>query len=186
YAADNPIMAIGLYDIAPNAGAPDSTGCAHGYRLRLKISNNEPGVLQLSGARVELMTIDHETLVFELDGGTQPNPFTFESSQTVSPATDRKPTTAIFEVEAVRAAHAPMLTDFDKKQILAEITVLGTDADDKPIAFRPFLYPIDICDRCLTMCGSRLTPEQTREDFAMGQCDDNAGADGRICFDPDC
>lgn len=190
YANDNPITAHGLLDIS-TGGTRDSTGCEQSYRLHLKVVSNEPGVLQLSGASVQLMTRDQETLLFDSEDPPVANPFNSIASSTLIPAADSDFATGIVEVEAVRVDHQKYLSDFVGDQILAAIRLQGSDASDAPITFRPFLFPIEICDGCLTACASSYGPgappvTPTREDLVGDRCNDNSGSDGRFCFDPGC
>ena len=186
YALDNPIEANGLMDIATSGNGGDA--CKHDYRVRLKVASEEPGVLQLMGATVTLMDQDQNVLKFATADPPLPNPFTYVSSMTALPAAGGETTTTIFEVEVVRAAHAPYLSAFDGKAILASITVQALDKDDAPVTFRPFVYPITICDGCLTRCLHQdVLDEMLQVSDVLGDhCDDNSGTDDRICIDPDC
>jgi hypothetical protein len=187
----------GLYDISPGGGA-DSTACDVPYRVHLLVNSflkpnadtqlgrAEPNILQLHSAEVRLMTLQRETLTFDDEADPLPNPFLVTTNNSLFPAVGSTPSSGIAAVEVVPTAYAPYLSDFVGDQILAEIQIQGTTTGDVDVEFKPFDYPIEICDGCLTMCGSILTPELTRESFAMDQCDDNSGSDGRICFDPDC
>jgi hypothetical protein len=73
-------------------------------------------------------------------------------------------------------------------QILAEIQIFGTTTGDVDIDFKPFVYPIELCDGCLHVCRQRDIRDKMRdeEDFIGQMCNDNSGIDGRVCIDPDC
>lgn len=186
YTGDNAVVQIGEYDIAPGAMS-GSTGCEQGYGVWLGIASEEPGVIQLTGATVELMTVNRERLGFDSEENGPPNPFTFESTRTLIPPAGQETARGVYQVQAIGTEYAPYLGDFVGQQLLVEIRLHGRDELDVPISFRPFVFPLEICDGCLSRCESLLIANMIRrEDFAMGQCDDNAGADGRICWDPDC
>jgi hypothetical protein len=132
------------------------------------------------------MTLQRETLVFDEEDPPLPNPFLVTTNNSLFPAVGSTPSSGVAAVEVVPTAYSPYLADFVGDQILAEIQIQGTTTGDVDVEFKPFDYPIEICDGCLTRCASTLTPENTREDIAGDECDDNSGQDGRICFDPDC
>jgi hypothetical protein len=196
-ASNNTFFDHGLYDISPGKGA-DSTICDVPYRVHLLVNSflkpnadtmlgrAEPNILQLHSAEVRLMTLQRETLLFDEEDPPLPNPFLVTTNNSLFPAVGSTPSSGVAAVEVIPTAYAPYLSDFDGDQILAEIKIQGTTTGDVDVEFKPFDYPIEICDGCLTMCFSKLTSEMTREDFAMDECDDNSGQDGRICFDPDC
>ena len=186
YTSDNPVRANGLLDIAEGAKR-GSSSCLHGYDLALAIASEESGVLQLTGATIELMTVDRESLVFEAFENKLPNPFVFESSRALIPAAAGESARGVYQVQAITAQHESYLGDYDGQRIIAEVKLHGLDAEDRALTFRPFVFPIEICYGCLSRCTSLLLEQQmSREDFAMDDCDDNSGSDGRICWDPDC
>ena len=93
----------------------------------------------------------------------------------------------MYQLEAVSAEHASLLADFAGERVVVEVKLHGLDDQDRAITFRPFVFPLEICEGCLARCSSELISQMlTREDVAMGQCDDNSGSDGRICWDPNC
>jgi hypothetical protein len=190
YASDNATMQVGLFDIAPrgdSTSANASAGpCAHAYRLHLKIASDEPGVLQFSGATITLMSSRQETISFDRVSPAVPNPFMYLSSMTLLPAAGGATATGIFEIEVVPQGYASQLDGFVGSQVLASISLQALDADDAPVTFRPFIYPITLCDGCLSICTTSLAPGTTRQDVVRDKCDDNSGSDNRICIDPDC
>ena len=93
-------------------------------------------------------------------------------------------------MEVIPVDYAAQLRDsmFVGGPILAEIRIFGTTTGDKDVEFRPFDYPIELCDGCLTLCARADIRDRMLDeaDFSDGQCQDNSGQDGRICIDPDC
>lgn len=189
---------IGLYDIAPG-GTPLGNRCEHPYFVNLLVNSflrsnaqndigrSEPNILQLHSAEVLLTTVAKEVIDFNR-GDPLPNPFLVTTNNSLPPSRGTNPTTGIAAVEAIPVAYAEQLNNFDGKQILAEIQIFGTTTGDVDVDFRPFVFPIEICNGCLTLClGDIAAAGDVPDDYVdSGECDDNAGADGRVCFDPDC
>jgi hypothetical protein len=189
----------GLYDIAPG-GKAGADGCDSPYRVHLLVNSflkpnadtmlgrAEPNILQLHSAEVKLMTLQRETLVFDEEDPPLPNPFLVTTNNSLFPAMGSTPSSGIAAVEVIPSAYAPYLSDYVGKQVLAEIQILGTTTGDVDVEFKPWSYAIEICDGCLSRCAAELSGDGAlkREDFAMDECDDNSGQDGRICWDPGC
>lgn len=188
----------GLYDISPGAKS-GTTGCESPYRVHLLVNSYlrpnsdtslgraEPNILQLHSAEVTLKTLAGETLSFDAEDEELPNPFLVTTNNSLFPAMGSTPASGVAAVEVIPTAYAQYLQDFVGQEILAEIQILGTTTGDVDIEFKPFSYPIEICDGCLSRCASYLIETMMdRKDYAMDECDDNAGADGRMCWDPQC
>ena len=188
YASDSPIYPIGQYDVNP--GFTSEMNCARGYRVTLRVASTESEILQLLGATVTLMNRDHEPIVFDEGGPDAINPFTYDGTATFLSAAEGTPATGLFTIEAIRRSHAATLADerFIGGQILAEVQLHARDAADNPLDLRPFIYPIDLCDGCLSLCEQADIRDQMRipEDVIGDACADNAGQDGRVCIDPGC
>ena len=196
---------IGLYDIAQN-GDPKSggTACFRPYVVNLLVNSYlrsninttlgraEPNVLQLHNAEVKLTDINGSTIVFDRDKkNILPNPFSVSTNNSLFPSTGTTPSTGIASLEAVPKVYSSQLDSFatNNAQIQAHIQIFGTTTGDVDVNFKPFVYPIEICDGCLTACLSRVVgtdAKLTRMEAVKNNCDDNAGADDRVCFDPDC
>lgn len=190
----------GKYDIwgaGQSISDPDSTNCGRPYFVHLLVNSflransdtalgrAEPNILQLDRAQVTLTDLEKNILIF--DGGKQPNPFLVTTNNTLQPASGNGASTGVATVEAIPLAYADFLSDFVNQQILAEIQIYGTTTGDVNIDLKPFVYPIEICDGCLTKCNAELVAAKIdRDDIVNGQCDDNAGADGRYCIDELC
>ena len=203
-ASADTFWAGGLYDIASEAPGSNSGACDEPYRIALKVNSflransdpdlgrAEPNYLNVHSAEVKLMNLQRQTLLFEASDGTLPNPFLGTTVGIIGPSSGDEPAAAIAWVEVIPAAYAPFLSDFVNDQILAEMQLFGTTTGAVDIDFQPFTYPIEVCDGCLTICSTALAPTNitegapTRGDLADGECDDNAGADGRFCVDPGC
>ena len=198
---------IGLYDIAPGGGEligqDPTTSCRGPYFVHLLVNSflrpnadamlgrAEPNILQLHSAEVKLMSIQRQSIRFTNDAGEVvfPNPFLVPTNNSLFPATGSTPATGVAAIEVIPADYAPFFDneDFVGAQILAEIQIFGTTTGDVDVEFKPFLYPIEICYGCLTLCASAIDGEElTMEEVIGGECDDNAGADGRYCIDPEC
>jgi len=198
-ASGSTFFSSGLYDISEGA-KQGSAGCDSPYRVHLLVNSflkpnadtmlgrAEPNILQLHSAKVELTTLSGDPLRFEAEDPPLPNPFLVTTNNSLFPAQGATPTAGVAAVEVIPTAYALYLGDFIGQEIMAVIQIQGTTTGDVDVEFKPFSYPIEICDGCLSRCSSLLLGMGAvkREDFAMDECDDNAGADGRICWDPEC
>jgi hypothetical protein len=198
--SSNVFFPIGRYDIAQNGnGVGDA--CAHPYVVHLLVNSYlrpnsdmtlgraEPNILQLHSAEVRLMSIDKKTLAFGEPGSKSalPNPFLVITNNSLFPAQGNTPSTGIAGLEAIPVAYAPYLTKFKGRQILADIQIFGTTTGDVDVDFKPFVYPIEICDGCNTVCQGKIeAAKKTREDVVGDHCDDNSGNDDRVCIDSGC
>lgn len=193
----NRFYPIGLYDISP--GEVDA--CSNPYVVNLLVNSflrpnsdpmlgrAEPNILILNNAEVKLMDIQRRTIQFTAGGTNLPNPFLVPTSNALAPSTGSEPSMAVAAVEVIPVDYAAQLNSdmFVGAQIMAEIQIFGTTTGDVDIEFKPFLYPIEICDGCLTFCNGDLMEDSIDPDELIGdQCADNSGQDGRVCIDPDC
>jgi len=191
------VLPHGSYDISPGGGG--FKFCKRSYFAFLKVlsylrstvdiglGRPETNVLQLNSAEVRLMNLQRAQLVFEGSDPMLPNPFQVTANSTVQPGDGETASEAVVPVEVIPAAYASGLTKLVGSKVLAEIKVFGTTTGDIDIDFKPYVFPIDICDGCLTRCEGDLAGSNvTLEDLIGDRCDDNAGADGRVCIDPDC
>jgi hypothetical protein len=202
--SSNVFFPIGRYDIAKNAPHNDAGGdaCAHPYVVHLLVnsylrSNSdqmlgraEPNILQLHSAEVRLMSIDKKTLEFgdPDDPKRLPNPFLVITNNSLFPAQGSTPSTGIAGLEAIPVAYAPYLTKFRGRQILADIQIFGTTTGDVDVDFKPFVYPIEICDGCNSLCLKKdiTNNKMSPEDITGDHCADNSGNDDRVCIDTNC
>jgi hypothetical protein len=194
---------IGTYDIA-EGGPTGGDYCKRPYVMHLLVNSYlrpnantmigraEPNILQLHSAEVRLMDLNKKTLQFkgDKDSGALPNPFLVATNNSLFPASGTSPSIGVAAVETIPARYAPFLTMFNDSQILAEIQIFGTTTGDVDVDFKPFTYPIDICDGCLKYCANKqlkLNGDiKKRQDLIGDTCDDDSGNDNRICIDPDC
>jgi hypothetical protein len=192
---------IGRYDIAP-AGSKSALGtnCAHPYVVNLLVNSYlrpntdmtlgraEPDILQIHSAEVRLTNIKQETISFDRVKPPLPNPFLVNTANSLFPSTGTAPATGVAAVQAIPKVYASQLDGFDGSQILAHIQVFGTTTGDVDINFKPFVYPIEICSNCLTLCDSDLKKAgvMMRSEITKGHCDDNSGSDDRVCIDSGC
>jgi hypothetical protein len=190
---DNKYVAVGSYDIAGST-TMRSPYCQKSYYTHLLVNSNlkanarsatgraEPNVLQVTEAEISLFDIEQDGIIPFSKG--LPNPFRVKANITVPPTSSDDPTQGEVPVETIPLGYASQLDDYVGKQILAEITLFGTTIGDVDIDFRPFSFPIYICQGCMTRCLSDFGPMATKQDVYGDNCDDNAGADGRICVIP--
>jgi hypothetical protein len=195
-------MAVGSFDIAKGAdydGARKSTACQNSYYLHLLVNSNlksnaneatgraEPNVLQIDEAEVELIDIEQQaTIGFDAKANPLPNPFRVKVNNSLPPTTGSEPQKGVVAVETIPAGYDEQLRDYIDKQILAQVQIFGTTTGDVDIDFKPFTFPIKICEGCMTLCGGALDEGDSQTDIYGDQCPDNAGADGRVCVDATC
>jgi hypothetical protein len=186
-------QSVGHYDISPGAEG----ACDVPYRIHLQLNSYlrengdrdlgraEPNILRVHSAEVRLMNLQRQTLAFTDENPPLPNPFLVTTNGILMASEGSEPTKGVAAIEVIPVAYAPYLRQFRNDQIIAEIQVLGTTTGDVDIEMQPFRYPIEICEGCLTVCAGALDPMMLGLEDLEG-CQDNAGADGRVCFDPDC
>jgi hypothetical protein len=188
-AQGSPQLPIGLFDVSSGFHGEDGT-CGTGYRVNLLAYSCLQGAndtLQLHSAEILLKVASGETILFDRLDPPLPNPFLAVGNSTIFPMRDDAPSSGIITVEAIPAAYAAQLDDFDGQQVYAEIRVYGTTVGDSDVDLDPFRYPIEICDGCLTLCAGAIPPEATLDEiYGEGACRDNAGADDRVCIDGSC
>jgi hypothetical protein len=188
----------GLYDISPGGNGLGDT-CESPYYVNLLVNSYlrsnrdedlgraEPNILQIHSAEVRLMDVAKRTILFDRVSPALPNPFLVTTNNSLAPSQGDSPSTGIASVEAIPLPYAEQLDSFTGSQILAEIQIFGTTTGDVDVDFKPFIYPIEICDGCLTTClQDVLDVGLTIEEVVGDGCPDNAGADGRTCIDPEC
>ena len=192
--------AIGLYDISP--GFTGAENCANPYVVNLLVNSflrpnadpmlgrAEPNILQLHSAEVKLMDARRRTIAFTREEEALPNPFLVTTNNSLPPASGSQPSTGVAAVEVIPVDYAAQLNSpmFVGAQIMAEIQIFGTTTGDVDVEFKPFTYPIEICDGCLTFCQNADIRDRMldEEDFIGEECADNSGQDGRVCIDPGC
>lgn len=197
----NKFFPVGRYDISPG-GKGLGTACAHSYVVNLLVNSYlrpnsdmtlgraEPDVLQLHNAEVTLTNVKDEVIKFDRTKPALPNPFSVSANNSLFPAVGNTPSIGVAAIEAIPKAYALQLDNFaqDGSQIVAHIRIFGTTTGNIDIDFKPFVYPIDICEGCLTRCESELTKNMKMHSDILGPdtCDDNQSSDDRICFDSSC
>jgi hypothetical protein len=191
----------GQFDISGKKG--DHEFCDTPYYLNLLVNSNlraskdttlgraEPNVLQITSAEVRLMDINHATMTFNKVKPALPNPFLVVANNTLSPSQGGDPSVGIAVVRAIPTDYAHQLVKYAipvSQEILVEVQLFGTTIGNEDIDFKPFTYPVRICDGCLTRClaSDVMAHGLTPGDIYGTDCPDNAGADGRVCVDPGC
>lgn len=195
---DTEFLAVGEYDIAGST-TNKNVACQRSYYMHLVVNSSlkananaatgraEPNVLQITEAEVSLIDIEEQSLIpFNKKANELPNPFRVKANITLAPTTGADPTTGEVPIETIPVGYADQLTKFVNKQIMAEVTIFGTTVGDVDVDFRPFSFPIHICQGCLTVCAKGLKEGATKNDIYGDHCDDNGGQDDRICVNPGC
>jgi hypothetical protein len=181
----------GVYDVTA------SGQCNASYNVAILLENhqlneNPPGFIgvspmavQVTDAVVTLLTSDGSVID---TGALLPNPFRLSTQGTLPPATTANdPGRGVVLVEAIPAVYRQQLSAFGETlpTIVASIELTAVNVSGESVTSAPFDLPIQLCSGCLNVCASDLTPEQI-DDLTDGTCRDNAGADGRFCFDDGC
>jgi len=190
----------GKYDIAGTLRGDKGnlTTCSRPYLVHLLVnsylrSNSdatlgraEPNILQLDRAEIRLMDLLKRTIKFE--DSSLINPFLVTTANSLPPAMGTTASTGLATVEAIPVAYAPyLLQDYVGQQILAEIQIFGTTTGGVDIDFKPFVYPIEICNGCMSRCKTKVESAAAQALLIpMGSCNDQAGADDRYCIDEGC
>jgi len=186
-------LSAGSYDIALG-GIPGSNYCQKSYYMHLVVNSQlksnsndaigraEPNVLQITDAEVRLIDVEQQGIIVFDD---LPNPFRVKANNSLPPTTGREPQPGVVSVEAIPIGYDTQLRDYVGEQILAEVTIFGTTIGDVPVDFKPFEFPIRICNGCMTACESDFPGASPAEIYGDG-CIDDGGQDGRLCVDPAC
>jgi len=178
----------GTYDI--RGALQGSAACSAGYQLAVLVESclrGEGDILQIHSAQVTLMDQSRAMIVFDRDELVLPNPF-LVTTNAVLDVMDGERARTIVVVDAIPPKYAAQLESFAGDSIVVELQIFGTTRGGADIDVRPFVYGIQICDGCLTVCIADIPPETPLETVYGSECPDNAGADGRICVDsgPNC
>lgn len=205
YSADGDVtfFGVGRYDISTSGRPALDTGyCARSYFLHLRVNSAlrknadeplgraEPNVLQINQVEVTLRDVGTGAVIdFTRGSTTLPNPFLVTTTISLEPSDGDEPSRNVASFEAIPSSYAPLLNNFVGGQVLAEVQLYGTTLGDVNVDFKPYSYPIQICEGCLSLCEDMdlIQRGRTREDVIPDNvCDDDAGADGRVCIDPGC
>lgn len=192
---DTEFLAAGLYDIAGST-TKRHPSCQNSYYMHVVVNSSlkanansatgraEPNVLQITEAEVSLIDIEQQGLIeFKND---LPNPFRVKANITLQPTTSDDPTKGEVPIETIPVGYASGLTGYVNKQVMAEVTIFGTTLGDVDVDFRPFSFPIKICQECQTLCKTDIPEGATKQDIYGDACDDNGGQDGRVCVNQGC
>lgn len=181
FATSKLIAPVGAYDLAR-----DYPACQQSYRPTFKLASFVEGIIQVSGAEVRLMDATRSTIVFDLEQLELPNPFEIIASQTLLPEAGEL-TLGALSLELIPALYARQLDSFAGQQLLAEIKVHALDESNRPLNVPPFVYVIDVCDGCMTLCAAVIPADFSPEEiYGSNTCIDNTAADGRVCVDNGC
>lgn len=186
---DNARIPIGTFDISTGFNGVDGT-CDDPYVVSLLVYSCLRGLddtLQITIAEVTLTDKEHRPITFNRTLPELPNPFLVTSNSTIFPMRAEPPATGVATVEAIPREYAEQLSNFVGGQVLAEIALHGATLGDRAVDLDPFIFPIEICDGCLTLCVADFDADTPLEDvYGEGVCRDNASADGRVCIDGEC
>ena len=188
---DNATIAIGRLDVSSGFRDTGETGCAfRDYVASFLVYSCLPGVddtLQIHSAEITLRTEDNSIIEFDRADAPLANPFLVTSNATLFPMRGNAPRAGVATVEIVPGAYADQLDGLDGEKILADVQLFGATLGGTDVELRSFVFPIEICLGCFTICGGHLDPETSEDEiYGQGVCRDQAGADGRICIDVHC
>lgn len=188
YSPDGAQTQSGLFDIAPGggelAGGSRTDGCNQPYALHLLVESESGELALFQEAEVTLLSMDDKRLVFHhLADAILPNPFQL----TVAGRVDDETGQGIVQVNAIPPQYAEQLESFVDDEIVIAVSLDGRTMGDQPVSTQTFRLPVRLCYGCLTVCSSSIDGDAlTADEVTGGECADNAGADGRVCIDPDC
>ena len=193
-------ISTGLYDVLSRG--TEKTNCIRPYRMSLVINSNlvantnaavgrvEPNALLLKYADVRLMDKSEATLSFQARNNVvPPNPYRVHTTAIIHPSMGDEPSSGWVQLDAIPPLYAEQLRSFEGDSILVELQLAGKTTGDVEVDFPPFLYPLAICEDCLSVC--RSDPRFVADPAALtelntGKCTDNRPQDDRICVDSDC
>jgi len=189
YSPDGPQTQSGVFDIAPGGssdliGGDETDSCNQPYALFLLVESQGDELALFQQAEVTLLSASSDRLPFE-SGESLPNPFEL----TVAGRVDGETGQGIVQVNAIPPQYAAQLESFidDESEIVIEVSLEGRTISGRSIGTQAFRIPVRICYGCLTLCGSVIEENMMVPDDVIGdECGDNAGADGRVCIDPEC
>lgn len=188
YLPEGPQTQSGLFDVAAG-GASDFTGgeatdsCNQPYALYLLVESEIGELALFQQAEVTLLSASDETIAFEFEDASLPNPFQL----TVAGRVDGETGQGIVQVNAIPPQYAAQLASFVDSEIVIAVSLEGRTIAGRSISTQSFRLPVRLCDGCLILCGSQIEQNMLTEDEIIGdECGDNAGADGRTCIDADC
>ncbi len=184
FTEESRVVARGLYDVEGAA----SLSCSGHYSLNLRVSNRHATTVVFDSATVTLEDMEGKTLELERlesQSATKPPkkktlPSSFET-RTAAPVAGGA--LGIVPTIVIPRDYAEAIKWFD--MILATIVLRGKAESGENVVSRPFTYPIELCYGCLRVCSSHVLGESLESVFG-DSCDDNAGADGRVCVDQGC
>jgi hypothetical protein len=182
---------VGRFDVNQGYNDQGTGNCSgRGYRADLLVYSCLQGsndTLQLHSATVRLQDAAGQTILFDRLEPALPNPFLVVGNSAIFPMRDGFPSSGVLSLEVIPSAYAQQLEGFVGQDLHAQIRVHGTTVGDSDVDLNPFVFPIELCAGCLTLCAADLPTDITLDElYGAGVCRDNAGADGRICVDGDC
>lgn len=179
-------VSSGLYDIASrHDDSAEGAPCTRSYTANLRLNSLLQETVLVQGVEVTMRALDGTPLRF----GREPNPYVTVVTGSVEPPSGQGPSREAIAVELIPGPYTEYLEPFDGQQLVAHAVVRGETLSGRAVEVRPFQYPITICLGCLTACASTFEgPDavRSREQALSGKCDDDSGADGRICVDDGC
>lgn len=168
YEADAELAVMGEYDISQGADG-GSKSCGRPYIGHLLVRNDNDEEVVVESALVRLMSVQHQTVIFDLLDTPLPNPFEVAVGGPVAASSS-----GVIEVEVIPEDYGRELVNFVDGQILAEIRLQGETADGSSLGSNRFTFPIAVCEGCQTFCEGDPLP--------AGAC----AEDPAICIDDGC
>jgi hypothetical protein len=170
-------------------GGLSSSSCLDPYRVHAWVKSLSRDALFIEGAEVTLRSLDRRAIVFNRVEPVLPNPYEVAIGELALSPAETDTTDGVIALDLMPDRYIAQLDRFDGKRIIADVKLIARNEGGERVVSASTTFGIDLCVRCLTMCLERdvfdegLTPD-VLSDPAL--CQDNAGADGVICFDPDC
>jgi hypothetical protein len=176
----------GMFDISPGGRDGESEQCNTPYRLVLRVQNLASERVLVTGVQVVLRSIQDQRIDFNRTDPSLPNPFALSVTGSIPPATDGATGIDVIVAEAIPTGYALQLDGFIGGQIAIRVQLSGETVSGAPVHSNVFEYRVGICYGCLTQCVNEIPTGIAIDDLIGDACFDNAGADGRLCFDPGC
>lgn len=111
----------------------------------------EPNVITLQYAEIQLLEVDGTAP----DLGGLPNPFRVTTGATIPPSATATGTPGIAPVEVIPPLYGDALLG-RVGRLLASVRITGTTSGGATVTTGEYLFPIELCNRCLVACDPDL------------------------------
>jgi hypothetical protein len=196
----NVLISTGLWDVLKTG--TKKTTCLKPYRMSMVINSNlransnlavgraEPNALLVNYADVTLLDKDESPIGFDaLKGAPPPNPYRVYTAVSIPPTADDNPSQGFVTIDAIPTAYAEVLRRVAQRgdSILVQVQLFGKTTGDVDVDFAPFLYPLALCQDCLSTCMTDpmwAADPASLSDLNADKCTDKRAQDDRTCIDP--